>query len=483
MTRNEEHGRSTRDSSTLDLQTSNSVEKDIEKGDITASNPENDEDFLTTDDTDLRITCSFEPVHTNPNHSTPLGPSLSAAESTDLARTTSSVSIAEQLSFPHEILFVGVICSAQFCTQVGLGQCLSIIHQIGAHFQLSNSGELSWLIAGYSLTAGTFILVSGRLGDIFGYKRLLLIGFAWFALWSLVAGLSWYSNYVLFIFARVLSGIGPAIMLPNSLAILGATYAPGPRKSMVFAIFGATAPGGSIVGALFAGIFNLVWWPWTFFSFAITLAILAVLGMLVIPDPPRKSALLRSHDVSARKILWAMDPLGATTGVTALVLFNFAWNQAPIVGWQHPYVYVLLIVGCLFFGAFFYIELNVSSAPLIPFDALNLDVYFVLACIACGWASFGIWVFYIWQLIEVLRGAGPLLATAYLSPVAVSGACAAIMTGFLLERLRPAWVMLLALTFFTTGTILIMTVPVHQAYWAQIFVCTIVIPFGMDSKH
>lgn len=392
---------------------------------------------------------------------------------------SSAMSIAEQMSLPREIFFVFTICMAQFMTQVGLGQCLAILHQIGSHFAITSPSELSWLIAGYSLTVGTFILISGRLGDVFGYKRLFLIGFSWFALWSLILGLSWYSNHVLFIFARVFQGIGPAIVLTNGLAILGATYNPGPRKSMVFAMFGACAPGGSIVGAAFASLFNLTWWPWTFFSFAIALAAVVVAGWFVIPDPPRR---VSTKGQSLREIIWDLDPLGAVTGVVALVLFNFAWNQAPIVGWDKVYVYILLIVGFLFFPLFFFVELRVSKAPLIPFDALSTDVIFVLGCIACGWSMFGIWVFYIWQFLETLRGASPLLTTAYLCPAAISGALASVVTGYLLQRLRAAYVMVLAMIFFMIGIILLTTCPVDQIYWAQIFVCVIIIPWGMDMS-
>ena len=145
-------------------------------------------------------------------------------------------------------------------TQAALGQTLSILHVIGDSFGLTNPGDLSWLIAGYSLTVGTFILVAGRFGDMFGYKRMLLLGYCWFSFWSMVAGLSVYSNHVLFVFARVLQGIGPAFCLTNGLALLGAAYSPGQRKDMVFALFGATAPGGSMVGAAFAGLFSLAWW-------------------------------------------------------------------------------------------------------------------------------------------------------------------------------------------------------------------------------
>lgn len=151
----------------------------------------------------------------------------------DSDKLSKSQSIAEQLPPLQEFLFVGTVVLAQFTTQVGLGQVLSIIQVIGDSFEITDRAALAWLVAGYSLTVGSFILISGRLGDMYGYKRLFIIGFSWFSLWSMVAGLAVYSNHVLFIFARVLQGIGPAITLPNGLALLGATYNPGPRKDMV----------------------------------------------------------------------------------------------------------------------------------------------------------------------------------------------------------------------------------------------------------
>ena len=399
-------------------------------------------------------------------------------EQLDLSRTDTTKSIAEKLSLGREIIFVGLICCAQFTTQVGLGQCLALLHVIGDSYGLSNPGELSWLIAAYSLAVGTFILMAGRLGDVYGYKRMLIIGFSWFSIWSMIAGLAVYSNHVLFNFARVFQGIGPAICLPNALAILGASYAPGPRKAMVFAIFGATAPGGAVVGSVFAGLFNLVWWPWTFWSFAIALACIAVVGSYVIPEPPKKY----TKKMTWREKTAELDVLGGLTGVTALVLINFAWNQSGVETWVKAYVYVCLILGFLFAAAFFFIELRVATSPLIPFDALSTDVAFVLGCVACGWSCFGIWVYYLWQFYGQLRGASPLLAATWVIPVAISGAIASVTTGFLLGRLRPAWVMTIALTAFTVGAILIATAPVRQSYWAQSFVCTIIIPWGMDMS-
>ncbi|KAK8076590.1 hypothetical protein PG994_003862 [Apiospora phragmitis] len=396
----------------------------------------------------------------------------------EATRVSTNVSIAETISLPHELLLVAVVCLAQLYTQAALGNTIGILKIIGSSYGITDPAELSWIIAGYSLTVGTFIMFSGRLGDVYGYKPLFLVGMAWFAVWNVVCGLAIYSNHVLLIFARVLQGIGPAICLTNGLAILGASYGPGKRKALAFAAFGATAPGGSILGAVFSGLFARHWWPGP-----TSASPSVVLSYYVIPSRP--SLMGRPRDSWPRG-LWAvvheLDLAGAATGITGLVLINFAWNQAPLSGWSAPFVYVLLLVGVLCIAAFFLIEIRYAKHPLIPFDALSVDVSFVLGAVACGWGCFGIWIMYTWQFFEEFRGATPLLATAWFSPVAVSGCAASVFTGMLIHRLGPAVVMAAALVCFTVGITLIATAPVHQTYWSQAFASMLVTPWGMDMS-
>ena len=160
-------------------------------------------------------------------------------EGNQLKPVQSTQSISATFSPLRETLFITLVCMAQFMTQTNVGVCLPNLDILKENFGITDSGILSWFLAGYSLTVGTFILVSGRMGDIFGYKRMLVIGYVWYSVSSLMAGCSVYSNYVFFIFARVLQGIGPSICLPNALALLGILYEPGIWKNMAFAAFGA----------------------------------------------------------------------------------------------------------------------------------------------------------------------------------------------------------------------------------------------------
>ena len=382
-------------------------------------------------------------------------------------------------SIAIEALFIAIICSTQLLTQAGLALSIVPQHIIGRSFGIDNQpGKLSWFSAGYSLTVGTFILIAGRLGDVFGQKIFLIGGYVWYGVWSALAGIAVYSGPEFFIFCRAMQGIGPALLLPNALAIIGRCYDPGLRQGMIFSLFGATAPGGFLLGGVFSSLLSqMAWWPWSYWVLCFTCLLLAALGFAIIPETPPAS-----DPESEGSSIWnRIDVLGSTTGVSALVLFNFAWNQGPVVGWQTPYTYPLMIVGILLFGVFVIVENRVPH-PLIPFHALKIEAVFTLACISAGWSRFGIFVFYMMNFLEVLKGQTPLVTSAQFVPVAISGLTAAVTTGLVITRIRSSTVMLIAMTFFLVGGIIFATLPVHQTYWAQTFVGIVVLPWGMDMS-
>ncbi|CAH0003542.1 unnamed protein product [Clonostachys byssicola] len=384
----------------------------------------------------------------------------------------------DHLSTPRQILFIRTLCTAMFTNQIGLGNTLATVGPIGESFGISNPGQLSWLIAGYSLTIGTFILIGGRLGDEFGNKKLFVIGTAWYALWSLIAGLAVYSTQVLFVFARVLQGVGPALTLPNALAILGRSYSPGPRKNMSFAWFGASAPFGAIIGFFFGGLFVLAWWPWIYWSQGIALAIIAVFAAWAIPPLP----VSRQQGKQLRERLEDLDVLGGLTGVTALVLVNLAWNQAVVVGWQEVYIYLCLILGFLFGVVFFLIEVYWAKSPIIPFASFNSDVAFVFACTAAGWACFGIWIFYIGQVALNIDGNTPIQMSAWFAPGIPVGLISALAVGKLLGKVPAPWIMVIGQVAYLAGSILASIRPPHSTYWTYFFFSVLIITVGMDTS-
>ncbi|KAK3182664.1 Low affinity NH4+ transporter [Lecanicillium sp. MT-2017a] len=382
-------------------------------------------------------------------------------------------------SLAAETVFVAIICSSQLLTQAGLAMSIAPSGYIAQSFGLEDEpGQLSWFSAGFSLTVGTFILIAGRLGDVFGHKRFFVAGFVWYGLWSALAGFAVYAGPIFFAFCRAMQGIGPALLLPNSIAIIGRSYEPGSRQNMIFCLFGATAPAGFLLGAIFTSLLSQrVWWPWAYWIMCFVCLLLSIFGYLVIPSAPPPS----NPEGESSSIWQRVDVFGSVTGVAALILFNFAWNQGPVVGWTTPYTYALMIVGVVMFVAFVLVETRVRY-PLIPFGVLKIDSFFTLACISAGWSSFGIFVLYTWNMLVVLKGQTPLLTSVQFVPVAISGLCAALTTGLILSHFRASTVMLISVTAFFVGGVIFATRPVHQMYWAQEFVGIIVLPWGMDMS-
>lgn len=374
-----------------------------------------------------------------------------------------------------EAAFIAVVCAAQLMTQAGLSLSIAPIQAISASFG-TTPRDLTWASAAYSLSVGTLILVSGRLGDTYGHRLLFIIGFVWFGVWSLLGGFAVWSNEIFFDCCRALQGIGPALLLPNAVAIFGRTYAPGLKKDMVFCLFGATAPGGFTLGATFCSLLaQRVWWPWGYWVMGIACFIFAVLGFLVIPqdDPAEHDSQSKGESTFER-----LDALGAITGVSGLVLINFAWNQACIVGWNVPYTYVLLIVGILFIVLFLFVE-HKAAFPLLPSSVFKGEVAWVLGCIAAGWSSFGILVFYYYNFLEEIEHNSGLLVTAKWAGASLSGATAAVVTGLLMSRVPPSIIMLAAMLAFTIGLSLLATMPPGQIYWANAFLIMVITPWGM----
>ncbi|KAL4885432.1 major facilitator superfamily domain-containing protein [Aspergillus karnatakaensis] len=295
---------------------------------------------------------------------------------------------ADSYNFIQRTIFITTVCSSMFLNQLGLCNTLTTLEIIGESFGVHDPGNLSWTISGYGLTLGTFILIGGRLGDEFGNKIIFVIGTGWLALTSMMAGVSVYSSWPVYVLARVLQGLGPALTVPNALAIMGKSFSERPRN-MGFAWFAASAPVGAMGGFVFGPLFAMAWWPWIYWSQALGVALLFFISIFAIPNIHVEEQTERR---TFREILDRIDLLGGACGVTTLVLFNFAWNQSLVTTWHEPYVYVCLILSFLFLAAFLYVELRVARHPILPVSVLTSDIAFVFGCTAAGWSTFGIWV-------------------------------------------------------------------------------------------
>jgi MFS family permease len=333
----------------------------------------------------------------------------------------------------------------------------------------------TWPASVFSLVTGAFLLPAGRMADMFGGYIIFCSGLAWFLIWSIIAGFS--QNYVMLIVCRALQGFGPAAFLPSGIMILGSIYRPGPRKNLVFSLYGAFAPVGFFTGIFFAGISaQFATWGWFFWIGAIILAIVAVVSYFCVPN--------RKEDNVGKTI--KMDWLGTATVVPGLVLIIFALtdgSHAP-KGWATPYIPVTFVIGWLFIAAFVYIEGWVAEQPLLPGDMFQVKGMKPLAvALFFQYGTFGIFLFYASFYLEEVVGNGPLLTAAWFTPMCVGGLILSTVGGLVLHVLPGRILLLISGVAYILSTLLFAILPEHFNYWAYIFPAMICATLGIDVTY
>lgn len=217
----------------------------------------------------------------------------------------------------------------------------------------------TWPASVFSLVTGAFLLLFGRAADMYGGYIVFVSRLLWFFIWSLIGGFS--QNYMMLNFCRALQGPGPAAFLPSGVMLLGSIYRPGPRKNLVFSLYGACSPMGFFSGIFFAGLSGqYLPWSWYFRIGTILLAIVTVIAFFTVP----------SDQLAAKSGEIKMDWLGFITIVPGLLLVVFAitdGSHAP-KGWATPYIYITFILGVILLCTAIYVEGWIAQLPLLPFD-------------------------------------------------------------------------------------------------------------------
>lgn len=365
---------------------------------------------------------------------------------------------------------VAVACLAQMLNQAGSTQCLPMMNELANVFSNVSHTDKVWFMAAFPLTSGAFILISGKFGDIYGLRKVLLCGTVWGIIWTLTTGLTGYTDSVIFFcICRSMHGIGLAFILPSAIGVIGNMYPNGQRKAIVFSLIGGMAPTGAWLGCLFGGITTQFgYWQWAYYSNSIMFALLGLLAYFTVPTIENESAKETK-----------MDWLGASIGVTGLVLFNFATNQAPEVGWNSPYVIALFAIGFILIVAFFFVEKNVKS-PLIPRDVMNPHTGLILAVVAFGWASFSVYVFYYWSFLLNLKKYTPIASGATYTTFAIFGWVASLTVGLFIRRIRPSYLLFVATAGFLVGIAMLSCTPIDQTYFNMLLAQMVILSFGMD---
>jgi EmrB/QacA subfamily drug resistance transporter len=287
------------------------------------------------------------------------------------------------------------------------------------HFSQAN---LSWVVNAYTLTFGGFLLLGGRLADLFGRRRMFMTGLVLFSFASLAGGLAQSETWL--IAARALQGLGAAIVSPAALSIITTTFAEGSERNRALGVWGAVAGAGGAAGVLLGGVLTSeLSWRWVLF---VNVPIGVVCALLA----PRLLEESRAEDETR-----SFDLPGAITVTAGLALLVYAVVDAVNVGWGSTATLSKLAASALLLIAFLVIERR-QRAPLMPFSIFRLRTLRGADAVALlvGMSLFSMFFFISLYMQQVLHFSALKTGLCYL-PLSIgiilsAGAASAAVTRF-----------------------------------------------------
>ncbi len=296
-----------------------------------------------------------------------------------------------------------------------------------------SQNNLSWIVTGYSLTFGGFLLLGGRTGDLFGRRRAFMVGLVVFAVASLIGGFAQSESMLLA--SRALQGLGAAFASPNALALITTTFEPGPKRSRAFAVYAMMSGVGAAVGLLLGGWLtglDLSVLGADVHGWRLTFLINVPIGLVAALVAPR---VLVESDTHAGHL----DIPGAVTGTAGLLALVFAITRGgePDHGWGDPLTLTALGLGVLLLVTFALVERG-QKQPLLPLRILadrdRAAAYVAMAIIPAAMFTM---FFFLSQVLQNVMGESPLHTGLMFLPFSISMVLGAGVVSRLVQKVNP----------------------------------------------
>lgn len=271
------------------------------------------------------------------------------------ARTAAGpVTTAPRLT-AHDRMVLFVLSAAQFMVALDFSILNVALPTMGADLGFDRA-DLQWAVTAFALPSGGFLLLSGRVADLYGRRRLLLAGLALFTAASVLATLAWSPAALLT--GRALQGLGAAVIVPAGMSLLTTTFSEGPQRARALSVSGAVMASGFTAGMVFGGVLTDT------FGWRSTMALLALAGAAVSVLAPVFLTESR-HPERAR-----LDVPGAVAITGGLLAVIYALSTAAQVGFGRPDVVGALAAGALALVLFVWIEAR-TAQPLVDLRMLR----------------------------------------------------------------------------------------------------------------
>lgn len=325
--------------------------------------------------------------------------------------------------------------------------------------------SIAWVVDAYVLTLTAFILLGGSFGDIFGRRRALRLGLIVFTIGSLLCGIA--PTLVLLDLARAVQGLGGALLVPSSLAILTASFDPSERGRAV-GLWASLSGIGAAIGPLAGGlIVDAISWRGIFF---LNLPVALIVFIVALPHVPE------SRDVAAERHI---DLPGAATAVVFLAGLTFALIEGSHLGWTSPAVVTGFAAGGLGFVAFILTERR-SRQPMVSlsifanrtFSAVNMATLMIYAALAGA-------SLYLVLDVQQARGFSAVAGGASLLPVTITLLIGSPIAGRLADRVGPRVPMTIGPALAGVGLLLAAATAHVSSYWASILPSVLVLAVGL----
>jgi EmrB/QacA subfamily drug resistance transporter len=326
--------------------------------------------------------------------------------------------------------------------------------------------SLAWVVNAYLLTFGGFLLLGGRLGDLFGHRRLFLSGITLFTLASLACGLA--TSRELLVSARAIQGLGGAVASAVSLSLMMTLFTEPAERAKAMGVFGFVAAGGGSIGVILGGVLtNSFDWHWIFLVNLPIGVIVLVLSMRLLP-PARGAAGGGRLDVA-----------GAVTVTGSLIVAVYAIVNGKDVGWTSLRTLGLLAAAAALLAAFLWIEARVAS-PLMPLGLFRLRNVATANVVGVLWAAaMFAWFFLSALYLQLVLGYSSLeVGLAFLPATLIMGAFSLGLSAKLVMRfgIRPP--LAVGLLLAAIGLVLFVRAPVDGTFVVDVLPSMILLGFG-----